>query len=288
MNSTNEFLDNKPERPGLVQSVAHRALRVLRTGLRATIERQISRATWNRFERRLALETDGNLNEQELGVNNRGFGYQPIDYLTLRQAFKQLPANATDGAFVDFGCGKGRALLFAAMQGFTSVYGVEFNTDLVETSRVNLERLGPHRHCQEHEVVHSDATEFSVPDDATVLFFYNPFGGEILRKTLENIQHSIQRNPREVVIIYALPKFDVDLMAKTPWLAKLEEIRTCNSDWERLTIYRSVPQQVATTQLVTQSATQVSAGNSNCESPQPDSTQTVRGENIEGDPIHAH
>lgn len=281
MNSENEFVDNKPPKmPGLVQSVARRALRVLRTGLRATIERRLSRGTWNRFERRLALETNGNLNEQELGVNDRGFGYQPIDYLTLQQAFKQLPENATDGTFVDFGCGKGRALLFAAMQGFTSVCGVEFNADLVETARVNLERLGPHRRCQEHEVVHSDATEFAVPDDATVLFFYNPFAGEILRKTLDNIQRSIQRKPREVLIIYALPKFDIDVMAETPWLAKLEEIQTCNSDWERLTIYRSVRQPAALTQAY--------AGNAKCESQQTESARTVQGETNEEDPVHAH
>lgn len=227
------------EATGLVSNLAGRVLRVFRTGLGTTIERQLSRVKWNRFERRLGLETNGNLNQFELGVNDRGFGYQPIDYLTLQQAFVGLPDCLTDGGFVDFGCGKGRALLFAAMHGFESVCGVEFNKELAETARQNLERLGAHRRSRRHRVVHSDATQFQVPDSATVLFFYNPFAGEILQETLGNIHESLVRRPRELFVIYALPKFDTDLMAQTPWLSKREEIQTCNSDWERLTVYRS-------------------------------------------------
>jgi len=201
-----------------------------------------------------------------LGVEDRGFGYQPIDYLTLKQAFAELPirrtgtnvtstdvtstdvtstdvtsTDITKGAFVDFGCGKGRPLLFAAMHGFDTVCGVEFNAELAEIARTNLDSLQSHRRCRQHQVVHSDATEFTIPDNATVLFFYNPFAGAILQTTLDNIYESLQRTPRDLTIIYALPKFDPDLMASTPWLTKSVDVKTCNSDWERLTIYRSKP-----------------------------------------------
>jgi hypothetical protein len=102
-----------------------------------------------------------------------------------------------------------------------------------------LARVQKYRQCRFHRVVHSDATEFALPDEATILFFYNPFGGDILRETLENIRRSIEKKPRTLTIVYALPKFDEDLMAETEWLENVAEVRTCNSDWERLTIYRS-------------------------------------------------
>lgn len=214
-----------------------RLRRVFRTGIRATLERQLSRAYWRRFENRRGVDTAGSIGEEELGVVDCGFGYEPIDYLTLRQAFATLPGTCRDGIFVDFGCGKGRALMYAAMRGFRTVCGVEFNEQLATTARSNLSCLAEAEPgCW--EVVHGDARDFFVPDEATVLFFYNPFGGQVLLQTLENVRRSLRRNPREVYIVYALPKFDANLMDGLPWLSAWQTVQTCNSDWEQLTIYR--------------------------------------------------
>ncbi|HIM31444.1 MAG TPA: class I SAM-dependent methyltransferase [Planctomycetes bacterium] len=223
------------------QKFLGRVRRIRRTGLLATLKRQFSRWSWGQFEQRWELDTGGSLNVDQLGTNDNGFGYQPIDYLSLEQAFAHLPNDMRGESFVDFGCGKGRALLFAAMRPFAAVWGVELNKGLATTATENLTKLADRQRCQFHHVAQADARDFPIPDTATILFFYNPFAGDILRKTLENIYDSLVRAPRKVTIIYALPQCDHDLMAEMPWLAKNTEVRTCNSDWERLTIYESVP-----------------------------------------------
>lgn len=49
------------------------------------------------------------------------------------------------------------------------------------------------------------AGEFSVPDDVTVVFLFNPFGEETLRRALTNLRASVARKPRPLRILYFAP-----------------------------------------------------------------------------------
>ena len=51
-------------------------------------------------------------------------------------------------------------------------------------------------------MLQTDATEYEVPDDVTIIFFGNPFVGAIFEKVLGKIQESLARNPRELAILY--------------------------------------------------------------------------------------
>ena len=51
----------------------------------------------------------------------------------------------------------------------------------------------------------ADALDYNVPDDVTVAFFYNPFGGATFAAVIDKLIASVDRNPRTVRVIYANP-----------------------------------------------------------------------------------
>ena len=62
---------------------------------------------------------------------NRGYPYKATRVLPLRKLFCIIKGMIpVDSIFVDFGCGKGRALLIASEYNFKSVRGVEFAHEL--------------------------------------------------------------------------------------------------------------------------------------------------------------
>jgi hypothetical protein len=51
----------------------------------------------------------------------------------------------------------------------------------------------------------SDAQEFDVPDDVTVVYLFNPFMGDAFARSVERIRESLARKPRPLRIIYFYP-----------------------------------------------------------------------------------
>ena len=122
----------------------------------------------------------------------------------LPRALRYLGVSERD-TFIDFGCGKGRVLHQAARWPFHRVIGVEVSPELAEIARGGL-AAREHRHrCRNVEVVVSDVSQFRVPDDFTIGYFYRPFGEETLGTVLRHIVGSIDRNPRRVRLIYVSP-----------------------------------------------------------------------------------
>ena len=129
-------------------------------------------------------------------------GIDPDYFHTLMQA-----SDANGGrVFVDFGCGKGRAILLAATYPFKRIVGVEFSPQLAETARRNLLTYrNPGQVCRDIEMVLCDAVDFPIPDDPLVLFFYNPFGAEVMERVVGNVRRSLEGHPRPLTVIYYNP-----------------------------------------------------------------------------------
>jgi SAM-dependent methyltransferase len=108
--------------------------------------------------------------------------------------------------FVDFGSGKGRAVLLASELPFRKVVGVEFSPELDRVARENLANFrSDQRQCAEVELVCGDALEYPLPDGPCVLYFYNPFGKEVMAGVVERVVRSFGENPREIYVLYANP-----------------------------------------------------------------------------------
>jgi SAM-dependent methyltransferase len=126
--------------------------------------------------------------------------------------------------FLDYGCGKGRALVLAAEHPFRRIIGVEYSAGLAETARENVRRALPKLQCREIEVVTQNAAEYEVPPEVTVVYLFNSFHGEIFRAVLDRLRASLEASPRELRIICTSPIADIESqMDGCPWLVKTVE-----------------------------------------------------------------
>ena len=113
-----------------------------------------------------------------------GSRYEVTQEQELADAVKFLNEDLQNFTFIDLGCGKGRTLQVASKLGFKQMIGVEFVHELVEIARTNLAK----RQIANAAVLHVDAADFDFPDSNLVVYLYNPFSQEVLRKVVANLK----------------------------------------------------------------------------------------------------
>jgi SAM-dependent methyltransferase len=132
-----------------------------------------------------------------------GLEYSSSHPRIIRRALRALDLPLERYAFVDMGCGKGRVLLLASELPFARIVGVEFVPQLAEIARQNVRT---HRRATQHsraiEVLTLDATDYYFPSEPQVLYFANPFMREQMDKVRRNLEASLRKSPREVIVIY--------------------------------------------------------------------------------------
>src|SRR2546421_7117619 len=93
-------------------------------------------------------------NDEESGDPERGFFYSDSGGPELERVLGTLHLSKSD-AVIDMGCGKGGAMITLA-EFFGRVDGVEYDADLAQVGRQNMERLGLRRST----IYHCDASAF--------------------------------------------------------------------------------------------------------------------------------
>ncbi len=137
-----------------------------------------------------------------------GVRYQAISTELCARSLAELSIRCEDFVFVDFGSGKGRAVLLATGYPFRRIVGVEYCDDLIDIARQNLARFpASARKCTQVEFVCADATEHPLPLDPLVLFFYNPFGRPVMAQVVRNVTESFAFRPRRILVIYMTPEY---------------------------------------------------------------------------------
>lgn len=132
----------------------------------------------------------------------------PCPYFFAHRIFKQLDVDYPTSVFVDFGSGLGRMLFFASQFPFRKVIGVEISENLCVKASENLMKYRRREKLtMTWDIVNRDASLYSVPADANVLFFSDPFGAETLELVVHNILLSAWRFPRRILIVYVNPGF---------------------------------------------------------------------------------
>lgn len=125
--------------------------------------------------------------------------YSPIPVHHFRRLLRHLPIDDPGQfAFVDLGCGKGRTLILAAQHGFRPVVGVELDSRLAAVARGNA----------------------------------HAFGADTLRGVLDNLEHSLRRTPRRILVAYFNPVHHA-VLDSSPALRRVTE----DHHW---TIYESL------------------------------------------------
>jgi SAM-dependent methyltransferase len=170
------------------------------------------------------------------------YGYDPVRSSTFCRALKALPIKHEEFVFVDFGSGKGRALLLASHFPFKKIIGVEMTPQLNEIARKNIRIYkDKRRKCFDVESISSEATVFPIPVEKAVFYFFNPFGSNVMSQVLTNIEDSLKRRRREIFIIYAYPVYR-KLLDQAPFL-KIFKVRKGYDEYTQYRIYIGRPNQ---------------------------------------------
>ena len=153
------------------------------------------------FGGRRGIDTDGKIPLEALGLAqpDRIF-YLATDWFTVRRALNALSVGPDD-VFIDFGCGKGRVVMMAARYPFKRVIGVDISEALTSIAERNVE-LARRLRCKDIALVKADATDYEVPDDVTVAYFYQPFTGATFAKVVDQLLASLDRRPRPLQVIF--------------------------------------------------------------------------------------
>lgn len=132
----------------------------------------------------------------------------------------------SEDAIIDFGCGKGGALIKMADFPFKTVKGVEYSKFLYDVAEKNIKKLK----LKKVQVFHGDAAAFKDLDDLTYVYLFNPFGPATLKPVLENIKNSLEKNPRHLTLIYKSPVFHQEVM-DTGIFTKINQFKGENADF---------------------------------------------------------
>jgi len=169
-------------------------------------------------EYRLGIRCSGFVPIETLIDNWQGsHDYAPTGVRAVRRLLDAVEIREDD-VFVDYGCGKGRSVLLAAERRFRTIHGVEVSSKLLEIARRNLSSFCGTRSCNDIRLHHCDARRFALPPDATVLFFANPFHGDILTSVFANIHQSFLSNQRQLRVIFNNPIHFRKIEHAYPWL----------------------------------------------------------------------
>lgn len=128
--------------------------------------------------------------------------YATVPPKFLRRALSTLAIDYSRYVFIDFGSGKGVAVLMASQYPFKRVIGVEFAKELHEAAGDNLKLWRPAIKAGSVEFVWADVLDFEIPLEPCVMFFYAPFGAVIVCRLLERVRDSMKICPRDLLIVY--------------------------------------------------------------------------------------
>jgi SAM-dependent methyltransferase len=176
-------------------------------GLRATFGKAFAYLRRSRapddFDVKHSTDTGGlePLWKFQISSPNRRFGvrYQATDEQELVDAINFLHENPQAFTFIDLGCGKGRTLLVASNLGFKHVIGVEFARELAEIARMNLAKM----RIANAVVEQADAADFHFPNSDIVVYLYNPFSQEVVRKVVSKLREC---RSKKLYVIYKDPQ----------------------------------------------------------------------------------
>jgi hypothetical protein len=137
--------------------------------------------------------------------------------LHLEKVLRDLKITPQD-AIVDFGSGKGGALITFARYPFSKIAGVELSPALVAIAEANLRKLN----IGTITMTVSDAADFTDLDEYNYFYFFSPFPRSVMAAVIQNICSSMKANPRKTVIIYFNPECHDAVVTGSPFVKVME------------------------------------------------------------------
>ena len=164
------------------------------------------------FDRAFGVQTAGVIQLKNLDVQDGnwvyGIDYEPTPGPVFQDMMARTALDFEKYTFVDFGSGKGKALLLAAGYGFKKVIGVEISEELCREAEANIANFrGPMISGSIHAVC-CDAEKFEMPDGPLYLYFYNPFDEAVMSNVIANIKTEFARQVRPIYSALVYPRLE--------------------------------------------------------------------------------
>ncbi|HUS23702.1 MAG TPA: class I SAM-dependent methyltransferase [Candidatus Binatia bacterium] len=193
----------------LADAIAWRLYPARRRFLRELLhEREAAR----RWDAARGVETAAEIELVDTGIERHaadlGNGlYRGVWPGLFEAAMEPLPPVLEEFTFVDFGSGKGKALLLASDYPFRAIVGVEYSQPLHDTAEQNLRRYRhPSQRCTQLQAIHGDALEYTLPPGPVVCYFFNPFATPLLAQVFARIAADVAARPRPAYVVYTNPR----------------------------------------------------------------------------------
>jgi hypothetical protein len=173
------------------------------------------------FDRVHGVDTDGQyggwtyLSDLDIPSPNwiDGHDYLPIEPDRFKRVLESLDIAFEDFTLIDFGSGKGRALLMASEYSFKRIMGLEFSPELHRIAEDNIRRYSsPTQKCSNIQSLNVDFTNYILPLEASVLFFFDPCRGRALAEITAGIGRSLLACPRPLYVAYVAPRSELEQM----------------------------------------------------------------------------
>lgn len=155
------------------------------------------------YDHKYGVRTSGHIELSNTSFDatklSKATAYGPVNAWGFRKLLQilNLPKSF---AFVDLGCGLGRACFIAAEYGFAKVTGVELAPELCKVARENVSscRLPAARKLP-IEIIEGDVLDYCAHSDDDVYFMYRAFSLDFLREVLAKL---VERPKKSFTIIY--------------------------------------------------------------------------------------
>jgi len=201
------------------------------------------------FDRKHGVDTDGKfggwtyLSDLNIPSQNwiEGNDYLPIEPERFKRVLASLDIAFEDFTFIDFGSGKGRALLLACEYPFKRIMGLEFSPDLHHVAEDNIRLYSsPTQKCRDIQSLNVDFANVTLPLQPLVLFFFDPCRGRVLAEVAAGIRRSLLSCSRPIYIAYVAPRAELEqLFASARFLKEIHRSNEMN-----FRIYQSCEERV--------------------------------------------
>jgi len=161
------------------------------------------------IDRELGIETSGLVGTEEIHRDKQlvklispYIGSQPS---IVRKGLSEL-GDCAEYTFVDFGCGKGRAVAVASEFPFRSILGVELSSSLASTARSNASRIA--RKFSDRSTVtiaNVNVSDFQLPPGKLACFNYHAFGRELLSEVVQKFEAALAGDAPHMFFVYYNP-----------------------------------------------------------------------------------
>ena len=123
-----------------------------------------------------------------------------LDFLTqlIKDLENAIGRPLEKNLFVDYGSGKGAAIIHAKKLGFQKTIGIEFAKELNDQALKNIKALNLDNVIS----LYADATSYILPNDISVIYFFNPFDEVVMQKVIDTIVDQKDSFENDVYVIY--------------------------------------------------------------------------------------